>query len=112
VTINHTDDEESIPDKTVEPVLRWSERERRPLDYYGERITIADGKPKEPTTLKEALESPNKVKWSDAMEKEMESLRVNVWDLVELPKDRKAVGSKWVFKLKVDSEGSVETHKA
>jgi len=65
--------------------------------------------------LKEALESPNKVKWSDAIEKEMESLCVNdVWDLVELhvPKDRKAVGSNWVFKLKVDSEGSVERHKA
>jgi len=45
VTINHTDDEESITDKTVEPVLQQSERERRPPDYYGERITVADGKP-------------------------------------------------------------------
>ena len=47
------------------------------------------------------------------MNKEMESLYKNdVWELVELPKDRKAVGSKWVFKLKTDSNGSVERHKA
>ena len=32
--------------------------------------------------------------------------------MVELPKDRKAVGSKWVFKLKTDADGSVERHKA
>ena len=36
----------------------------------------------------------------------------DVWELVELPKDRKAVGSKWVFKLKTDADGSVEWHKA
>ena len=47
------------------------------------------------------------------MEKEMESLRVNdVWDLVELPKDRKTVGSKWLFKVKIGADGSVERHKA
>ena len=41
------------------------------------------------------------------------SLRKNdVWELVELPEDRKAVGSKWVFKLKTDADGSVEWHKA
>lgn len=27
----------------------------------------------------------------------------NVWDLVELPKDSKRVGCKWVFKTKRDS---------
>ena len=52
--------------------------------------------------MTEALTSPNKVKWKEAMEKEMESFHKNdVWDLVKLPKGRKAVGSKWVFKLKV-----------
>ena len=47
------------------------------------------------------------------MEKEMESLRTyDVWDLVELPRDRKAVGSKWVYKLKKNADGSVERYKA
>ena len=32
--------------------------------------------------------------------------------MVELPKDRKAVGSKWVFKTKRSANGTVERHKA
>ncbi len=43
------------------------------------------------------------------MEKEMESLRENnVWELIELPLNRKVVGSKWIFKRKIDVNGSVE----
>ena len=46
------------------------------------------------------------------MEREMESLHTHdVWDLVELPRDQKAVGSKWVYKLKMNSVGSVEQFK-
>ena len=47
------------------------------------------------------------------MEPEVESLYCNdVWELVELPKNRKAVRSKWVFKIKTDADGSVERYKA
>ena len=35
-----------------------------------------------------------------------------VWDLVELPKDCKRVGCKWVFKTKHDSNGNIKRHKA
>ena len=38
---------------------------------------------------------PERDKWMQAMEREMASLKANnVYDLVELPKDRKVVGSK------------------
>ena len=41
------------------------------------------------------------------MKEEMKSSQENdVWDLVELPRDRKAVGSKWVFKVKTAADGS------
>ena len=36
----------------------------------------------------------------------------DIWELVELPKGRKAVGSKWVFKAKTDPDGYVERFKA
>ena len=40
----------------------------------------------------------------------MDSLSANeVWNLVELPKGRKTVGSKWVFK---DVHGEIERYKA
>lgn len=72
--------------ETAEPVLRRSGRERRTPDYYGQRLVLANSQSTEPVTVKEALASPDKTKWVNAMEKEMESLRANdVWDLVELP---------------------------
>ena len=36
----------------------------------------------------------------------------DVWDLVELPKRKKLIGCKWVFKTKRDSKGNVERYKA
>ena len=63
--------------------------------------------------MTEALNGPDKIKWTNAIEKEMNLLSKNdVWELVELPKDRKSVGSKWVFKVKFDADGSVERYKA
>ena len=49
----------------------------------------------------------------NAVDEEMNSLSANeVWDLVELPKDRKIVGSKWVFKTKRNAHGEIERYKA
>ena len=42
----------------------------------------------------------------------MASLKANdVYELVELPKNRQTVGSKWVYKRKFNSDGSVERYK-
>ena len=47
------------------------------------------------------------------MKEEMDSLKKNkTWELVELPKDRKIVGCKWVFKLKKGVDGNVERYKS
>lgn len=48
----------------------------------------------------------------EAMKQEMESLRQNdVWKLVGPPAGRKVIGSKWVFKCKVNANGDVERYK-
>ena len=70
-------------------------------------------KPKEPLIVDDAFASSNREKWQDAMEKEMKSLKDNeVWELVELPEGRKPVGSRWVYKVKTDANGSIERYKA
>jgi hypothetical protein len=46
----------------------------------------------------------------------MEEIRAieenDTWTLTDLPADRRAIGLKWVFKLKRDEQGSVVKHKA
>lgn len=67
----------------------------------------------EPRTYKEAISSPEKEKWIKAMKEEIESMSSNeVWNLVELPHGRKAIGGKWVFKKKFDESGNVSRYKA
>lgn len=93
---------------TSEPVPRRSDRERRQPNYYGYRCNVADVK--EPSCVRDALE---KQEWLDAMQTEIDSLHSNgVWKLVELPESRKCVGSKWVFKVKTNADGSTERCKA
>ena len=35
-----------------------------------------------------------------------------VWDLVDLPLDQKAIGHKWVLNIKRKANGSIENYKA
>ena len=42
----------------------------------------------------------------------MNSIKANkVWELVKLPEGKKTVGCKWIFKHKLDIDGSIERHK-
>ncbi|CAI7780687.1 unnamed protein product [Closterium sp. NIES-54] len=69
--------------------------------------------PGEPETLKEALESSDAEEWKKAMESELKSIEENgTWELVELPEGRKAITSKWLFKIKSDADGKIERYKS
>lgn len=117
------DSEDSIATDTTEsvtteesngPELRRSNRERRQTDFYGTWVNTATANQyQDPSTFDEASQSSEKSKRMEAMEKEMTSLKANdVYELVELPKGRKAIGSKWVYKRKMKSDGSVERYKS
>ena len=51
--------------------------------------------------------------WVKATQEELDQFQKNdVWKLVELPKGKKVVGTKWVFKNKLDEAGKVVKNKA
>jgi hypothetical protein len=52
-------------------------------------------------------------KWDNAMDEEMAALDANAtWELVALPKDKKVIGCKWVYKVKHNADGFVSRYKA
>ena len=55
----------------------------------------------EPSTSEEAMGYEDSSRWMISMQGEIKSLhKNNTWDLVELPKEKKVVRCKWVFKKK------------
>ena len=113
-TIQATDENVQQEDTT----LRRSTRQRRSAisdDYvvysveHGCDLSID----KDPVSFKKAMECYDSEKWFNAMKEELKSMDDNeVWELVELPNEKKRVGCKWVFKTKRDSKGNIERHKA
>jgi hypothetical protein len=51
--------------------------------------------------------------WKNAINSKLTALVKNkTWTLTKLPPHKKTIGCKWVFKLKLHADGSIETHKA
>lgn len=66
-----------------------------------------------PQSYKEAINSSNANDWRIAVDSEMASIIKNdTWILVELPANRKAIRNKWVYRVKIRSDGNIERYKA
>ncbi|XP_016690739.1 uncharacterized mitochondrial protein AtMg00820-like [Gossypium hirsutum] len=110
------------------PELRRGHREKFPsmkLQYFvthtvtkkGPSPTSPASKPSsaiservEPQSFKETVRDAG---WSDAMQKEICALEDNnTWSVETLPPRKKTLGSKWVYKIKYNSDGSIDRLKA
>ncbi|GKV46536.1 hypothetical protein SLEP1_g53512 [Rubroshorea leprosula] len=64
----------------------------------------------EPNTYAEA--SKHDI-WRHAMQEEMQMITKNeTWELTSLPPEKNAIGVKWVFRTKMNPDGSIHKHKA
>lgn len=64
----------------------------------------------EPVSYLEASQHPE---WVDAMHKELEALASNhTWEVTTIPKGKKAIGCKWVFKVKLKKDGTLDRYRA
>ncbi|RAW37072.1 hypothetical protein PC110_g6641 [Phytophthora cactorum] len=67
----------------------------------------------EPQSVDETLQSPDAEKWVEALNKEFGDLmRKPTWILVERPKGKKILTSKWVYVRKRNRRGEVIRHRA
>ena len=87
------------------PVERYS-----PLDFHFSFVSSTINN--EPRSIKEVVGSKECKLWKNAMVEEIEALDKNeARDLVELLDRRKHVGSKWVFKKKLNAVGKSRSTK-
>ena len=98
--------------------LRRSERQTHQPKYLEDYVLLAEELAEdvllylnnEPRNFEEAK---NSKEWTRACEDEIESIEKNrTWELVELPFGAKAIGLKWVFKIKRNADGSINKFKA
>ncbi|GKB25557.1 putative ribonuclease H-like domain-containing protein, partial [Tanacetum coccineum] len=64
----------------------------------------------EPKKVIQALTDPS---WIEAMQEELLQFKLQkVWTLVDLPKGKRAIGTKWVYRNKKDERGIIVRNKA
>ncbi|KAJ9563183.1 hypothetical protein OSB04_008343 [Centaurea solstitialis] len=103
--------ESTDPGPSTSTAVRRSDRVRQVpahlRDYHCYATLLSHH---EPTSYKEASSSSH---WQAAMQEELRALaKAQTWDSVPLPPGKRPIGSKWVFKIKTKSDGSIDRYKA
>jgi len=81
---------------------------RRSMNHFCEHMAFVSQV--EPKLVGEALEDSN---WINAMHEELNQFARNeVWTLVPRSKEMNVIGTKWVFKNKIDKQGVIVRNKA
>ncbi|KAG5896995.1 hypothetical protein JTB14_018510 [Gonioctena quinquepunctata] len=114
-TAEYSDD---IEDDTIEEdniklrrQLRHRRETRMPKHFENYVMTVAAEiiEPREPLSYKEAITCNERKDWILAMEKEIQSLQENyTWEMKNSPVGKKAIPCKWVYKLKTNSDESID----
>jgi hypothetical protein len=102
----------------IDPGPRRSTKEKRPVQkliydgyvarHYAYMAKVVQDV--EPICFEDAI---GHAPWDKAMDEEMAALDANrTWELVPLPEGKKAIGCKWVYKVKHNSDGSISRYKA
>ena len=91
--------------------LEETHRERKRTRYCSSYVALlCDFIDKKPSNYEEEIENKE---WKDAMIKEYQLIMKNdVWDVVPRPEGKSMVTSKWIYKIKHATDGSIEKYKA
>ncbi|HEV7736915.1 MAG TPA: reverse transcriptase domain-containing protein [Chlamydiales bacterium] len=114
-----SEEEEEEEQNVPGPLQRRSERRTAKWDYR--TMTRVDAPEKAmvativlpPGSYRDAENRPDFQIWKEAMDKELEQHeKRGTWSLVDLPEGREAVGCRWVYATKTDSDGNFASAKA
>uniref|UniRef100_A0AAV1U804 Reverse transcriptase Ty1/copia-type domain-containing protein n=1 Tax=Peronospora matthiolae TaxID=2874970 RepID=A0AAV1U804_9STRA len=76
--------------------------------YSVRAITIKD-----PKNYHEETKDPRAKYWKEVMRTEIDALEQNYsWEVIRKPREAKLLHSKWVYKLKMHADGTIERYKA
>ncbi|GJW93339.1 retrovirus-related pol polyprotein from transposon TNT 1-94 [Tanacetum coccineum] len=104
-------DDDTTESQIVEHKIKEIEdKENGPLNKKIVNIKETKDHPLEPKNIKESIKDES---WIIAMQEELNEFVTNdVWKLVSPPKNQTVIGTKWVFKNKLDENGVVSRNKA
>ncbi|KAL0423918.1 UNVERIFIED_CONTAM: hypothetical protein Sradi_0926600, partial [Sesamum radiatum] len=103
----------SCPLPTIPTALSYTDV-NRPLEFSHDPSALPIPLPltsvmQEPKSFREAVKH---LQWREAMDAELQVLEKNhTWTLTPLPLDKKAIGCKWVYKIKLKVDESIERYK-
>jgi hypothetical protein len=99
--------QEAEKHSTPSSTFRENKRPQRYSGYVAQMTHIIDA---EPSMYEETARLQV---WKDAMVEEYQSIMKNdVWEVVQRPKGKSIVTSKWIYKIKHAVDGSIDKYKA
>ncbi|CAL5342497.1 unnamed protein product [Camellia sinensis] len=102
-TSDETLEQLATPEIPPDVPTRRSARDRHPSTWYSADDYALMTDEGEPKGYAEAMEDDHKLEWADAMQDEMQSLHDNhTFELAKLPKGKRALKNKWVYRVKHD----------
>jgi hypothetical protein len=118
IVSEHEDAHTNIPHTEFEEILSEDEdddhtKKKTAFVLAAMAFSAATSQDRDPKTYRDAMNSVNRHQWKKSMEDEIDSIVKNdTWELTHLPKGRKAIGLKWVYKTKRDENGNISRYKS
>jgi Reverse transcriptase (RNA-dependent DNA polymerase) len=111
IAANHPKRMIRLPIRDDDP--RYSVTSYGPCKPKAAQANLANREPlTDPQTYAEAMARPDANEWEAACVAEMSIFdHMGVYKIVPRPKDRKVVGSKWVFHIKHGPDGAIQEYK-
>ncbi|KAK4404009.1 Retrovirus-related Pol polyprotein from transposon RE2 [Sesamum angolense] len=91
---------------TVEDLTTQQEQSIIPRSCFVEGLSVLQ----EP---KDFCEAQEKQEWREAMQQEIDALERNkTWEISDLPQGKNVIGCRWIYKIKLRPDGTIERCKA